>query len=68
MIRTSFAERNVKFSDKNSVNFFVSLFLDTSDQLTKISIQNIIQCLDKLKVLYEIGKTSSKTISSQNLK
>ena len=53
----------------NTINFVaVLLFLDTIDQLNKILKQNIIQCLDKLKVLYQIGQTSWKTSSSQNLK
>ena len=52
----------------NAINFVVVLlFLDTSDGLTKNLKQNTIQCLDKLKVLYQIGQTSCKTRSSQNL-
>ena len=43
----------------NTINFVaVLLSLCTCDQLTKVSKQNIKQCLDEVKVLYEIGQTS----------
>ena len=36
------------------------LSLDTSDKLIKISKQNVIRCVDKLKLLYEIDKILKK--------
>ena len=53
----------------NTINFVVILLsLDTSDQLTNILNQNIIQCLDKLNSLCQIGQISRKTNTLQNLK
>ena len=52
----------------NTINFVaVLLSLDTPDQLTKISKQNNIQYLDKLKVLYQIGQLLEKLARHKTL-
>ena len=43
-------------------SFVVSVIPDKSDQLTKISKQNVIQCVNKLKFLYEIYKILEKLV------